>query len=206
MGSALWATPFTLHVVIWSIVDVKNIVYCWRKSFFWCAMSLSLFPFLFPLNNLICSNFHPLYISASESPGLNFCLLHAKVRIYNCLCFLCLTNIFQSLLPPVPLFCLCTTSNQAELLWVCLSSGIFILVFAALAARTARTNLKHQQTKCLSISQQLHTAHSCYAALENIVLLLHFRFIFTPFIYFSPTCFQTTTNNFCHTLCPTAVS
>ncbi len=80
---------------------------------------------------------------------------------HETLCFLShRLDVFQSLLPPVLLFCLCKTSNQADLLWLCLSSGIFILVFATLWARTARTNLKHQQTKCLSIYLSSCTPHS----------------------------------------------
>lgn len=64
---------------------------------------------------------------------------------------------YNSLPPPVLLllFCLCITSNQAE--FVSLFGDIYSCVFAALSARTVKTNLQPQQTKMLNyISDAAH--------------------------------------------------
>lgn len=134
---------------------------------------------------VMCSYFH-LFKTASDSPYLNFCFLSAGAKMWNRLFSLShTTNIFQSLLPPAPLFCLCITSYQAELLWLCLSSGIFILVFVALYVRTARTNESPTNQMLKYISLQLHTTYLCYADLGTLFYFftldsfLHLLFTFS---------------------------
>lgn len=112
-------------------------------------------------------------------------------------------------------FCLCVTFQQPGPSchdFVSLLGGFFFfsaLVFflPALSARTAT------KTKCWSLSQQLHTAHSCYANFRNHCFIpslwIH---IYTFFSYsslsrsLSCSLPKQTTNNFFHALSSTAAS
>lgn len=137
-----------------------------------------------------------------------------RAQIWNCVfaVFVCFRLSLFFLLCCGVLFVCNFPTTRPELSWLCVSFGGFFffsaLVFflPALSARTAT------KTKCWSLSQQLHTAHSCYANFRNHCftpsLWIHIYTFFLIPLSRSLSCLlpKQTTNNFFHALSSTAAS
>lgn len=138
-----------------------------------------------------------------------------RAQIWNCVfvVFVCFRLSLFFLLCCGVLFVCNFLTTRPELSWLCVSFGGIFFLFCSgvfLQALSARTATK---TKCWSLSQQLHTAHSCYANFRNHCftpsLWIH---IYTFFSYsslsrsLSCSLPKQTTNNFFHALSSTAAS
>lgn len=138
-----------------------------------------------------------------------------RAQIWNCVfvVFVCFRLSLFFLLCCGVLFVCNFPTTRPELSWLCVSFGGIFFLFCSgvfLQALSARTATK---TKCWSLSQQLHTAHSCYANFRNHCftpsLWIH---IYTFFSYsslsrsLSCSLPKQTTNNFFHALSSTAAS
>lgn len=92
-----------------------------------------------------------------------------RAQIWNCVfvVFVCFRLSLFFLLCCGVLFVCNFLTTRPELSWLCVSFGGIFFLFCSgvfLQALSARTATK---TKCWSLSQQLHTAHSCYANFRN---------------------------------------
>lgn len=81
-------------------------------------------------------------------------------------------------IPVTSTSCTAVTSNQAELLWVCLFRDIYSCVCGSLCQNSENKSETPTNQMLKYISAAAH-----HADLENIVLLLHFGFIFAPFFF-----------------------
>ena len=150
-----------------------------------------------------------------------FGFFFARSQIWNCVLCLCVSDTVCSSSCAAGFIVLCITFQQRGPScydFVSLLGDIFSFLFffslvfffaGSLSQNSNETNQKRQQTECWSLSQQLHTAHSCHADFRNHCftpsLWIH---IYTFFFYFFLSCSRPkqTTNNFFHTLSSTAAS
>ena len=118
--------------------------------------------------------------SAGESLGFEslscFVFFFARAQIWNCVfvVFVCFRLSFFFLLCCGVLFVCNFPTTRPELSWLCVSFGGFFFlfcsgVFCRLSQPEQQRNKSETptKTKCWSLSQQLHTAHSCYANFRN---------------------------------------
>lgn len=99
-----------------------------------------------------------------------------RAQIWNCVfvVFVCFRLSLFFLLWCGVLFVCNFPTTRPELSWLCVSFGGFFffsaLVFFCRLSQPERQRNKSEtptKTKCWSLSQQLHTAHSCYANFRN---------------------------------------
>lgn len=130
-----------------------------------------------------------------------FWFFFARSQIWNCVLCLCVSDTVCSSSCAAGFIVLCITFQQRGPScydFVSLLGDIFSFLFffplvfffaGSLSQNSNETNQKRQQTECWSLSQQLHTAHSCHADFRNHCftpsLWIHI-YTFFFFISFSP--------------------